>query len=178
MILWEPLYGHDATRSASEPQRRIPHSPNQEATRRGRSGREHSPARPTELVESRPASSHRTRGRSIPALRQYNGRRLAIELDGELHCHTLPPMVQMNRFRYGDLRNDCSPAPSNGTLGVPNRTARSSRCAPMARTGGSLPASSGKTQARSQANRAPRLSKAYPHQRLFQVRNPTMVFAS
>src|ERR1035441_9655306 len=37
-------------------QRRIWHSPNQEATRRERSGREQSPATPTELPESRPAS--------------------------------------------------------------------------------------------------------------------------
>ena len=37
-------------------QRRIWHSPSQEATRRERSGREQSPATPTELPESRPAS--------------------------------------------------------------------------------------------------------------------------
>ena len=55
---------------------RIWRSPNQEATRRGRSGQERSLVQPIGLVESHPASSPRTEVRSTPALRQSSGHRL------------------------------------------------------------------------------------------------------
>ena len=76
-----------------------------EATRRGRSGREQSPARSTEPVESRLASSPRTGGRSVPAVRQSPAIDFTVELNREPHSHSLLPRSGIDLVDDGDLRS-------------------------------------------------------------------------